>query len=226
LGAGGSITFTAPPASNAQITLIRVIALERVTDYTEGGALPASVLDDDFDRLVMMVQDVRADAASLLEFGIVEGFLKRYLGAFNTAPTVDGSGNPLITGALFWSIPTSQFLVWSGTTWQALVGVQSTGFSAEIPTHTTATRDITPEAGYLGFNTTTAQFEGFNGSEWGGIGGGATGGGSDKVFVETAQVVNSNYTLSAGMNAMSAGPVNVLTGVVITIPDGAVWSIV
>lgn len=226
-GGGGSVTFTVPPASNAKIILIRVIALERITDYTEGGALPASVLDDDFDRLVMMVQDIRADSASLIEFGVVEGFLKRYLGPYVTAPTTDAEGEALISGALYWNVPLAQFFVWTGSTWQAIVGVTSTGYSAEIPTHTTATRDVAPAAGYFGFNTTTGQFEGFNGTEWGGIGGGgATGGTGNPAFYENDQSITADYTLTAGKNAMSAGPITIATGVTVTIPTGATWTIV
>lgn len=46
------------------------------------------------------------------------------------------------------------------------------------------------------------------------------------VFYENDQLVDCNYTLSAGKNAMSAGPLVISDGVTITIPDGASWSIV
>jgi hypothetical protein len=44
--------------------------------------------------------------------------------------------------------------------------------SAEIPTGTEAQRDGSPSAGYFRFNTDTNQFEGYNGTAWGAIGGG------------------------------------------------------
>jgi len=52
---------------------------------------------------------------------------------------------------------------------------------------------------------------------------GATGGGSDEVFVENDQAVTTDYTLTAGKNAMSTGPITINTGVTVTIPAGATW---
>ena len=57
-------------------------------------------------------------------------------------------------------------------------------------------------------------------------GGGATGGGADQVFFQNSQVVTTNYTISTGKNAMSAGPITINSGVSVTIPSGSVWTIV
>ena len=38
--------------------------------------------------------------------------------------------------------------------------------------------------------------------------------------------ISTSYTLTAGKNAMSAGPINISDGVTVTIPSGAAWSIV
>lgn len=54
----------------------------------------------------------------------------------------------------------------------------------------------------------------------------ARGGGNDKIFFENDQVVTSNYTITAGKNAMSAGNITINDGVVVTTPDGSVWTIV
>jgi hypothetical protein len=51
------------------------------------------------------------------------------------------------------------------------------------------------------------------------------GGGSDHVFYENAQTVTTNYTLTAGKNAMSAGPLTINNGITVTIPSGATWSV-
>lgn len=53
-----------------------------------------------------------------------------------------------------------------------------------------------------------------------------TGGGANDVFYENAQIVTTNYTLTAGKNAMSAGPIIINGGVVVTVPSGATWTIV
>jgi hypothetical protein len=52
------------------------------------------------------------------------------------------------------------------------------------------------------------------------------GNGGDRVFVENDQTVTSDYTITAGKNAMSAGPISIDTGVTVTIPTGSVWHIV
>lgn len=101
----------------------------------------------------------------------------------------------------------------------------STG-SAVVPASTQANRDVSPAAGYFRFNTTIGKFEGHNGTVWGSVGGGATGGGADEVFVETATTVTANYTITSGKNALTAGPVTINSGVSITIPSGSVWTIV
>jgi hypothetical protein len=73
------------------------------------------------------------------------------------------------------------------------------------------------------FNTTISQYEGYDGAAWTSIGGGATGGGSDNVFYENAQAVTTDYTLSAGTNAMSTGPITINSGVTVTVGTGQTW---
>ena len=59
-----------------------------------------------------------------------------------------------------------------------------------------------------------------------GGGGGAVGTGTDKVFYENDISVAQNYTISSGKNAMSAGPITLGSNVVVTIPNGSVWTVV
>ena len=98
--------------------------------------------------------------------------------------------------------------------------------STIIATGTEAQRDGTPSAGYFRFNTDVDKFEGYNGTAWGSVGGGATGGGSDEVFIENGQTVTTNYTLTTGKNAGTFGPVTINSGVTVTIPSGQVWTVV
>ena len=58
------------------------------------------------------------------------------------------------------------------------------------------------------------------------VGGGATGGGTDEIFYENGQNVTTDYTLTAGKNALSAGPITINDGVTVTIPPGSTWTIV
>jgi hypothetical protein len=51
------------------------------------------------------------------------------------------------------------------------------------------------------------------------------GGGSDGVFYENDQTVTASYTITSGKNAMSTGPIDIASGVDVTIPSGSVWVI-
>ena len=74
--------------------------------------------------------------------------------------------------------------------------------SMHIPVGTTAQRPGSPAAGYFRFNSTETQFEGYDGSDWGEIGGGGatlavdnfTGDGSDTTFTMGADPLEENNT--------------------------------
>ena len=55
---------------------------------------------------------------------------------------------------------------------------------------------------------------------------GATGGGTDQIFWENGQTVTTNYTITNGKNAMSAGPITINSGVTVTVGAGEVWTVV
>lgn len=99
--------------------------------------------------------------------------------------------------------------------------------AAFMPVGTTAQRP-TGSLGYLRYNNTLNQFEGYGASGWGTIGGGsgATGGGTDKVFVETDVTITTDYTITTNKNAMTAGPVTINSGITVTVPSGSTWTIV
>jgi hypothetical protein len=104
------------------------------------------------------------------------------------------------------------------------VSMTSTGFML-IPAGTTGQRPVSPANGYMRYNTTTAQFEGYQGGAWGQLGGGATGGGGDEVFVENGVTVTTDYTLSTGKNAESVGPITINATKTVTVPSGQRWVI-
>jgi hypothetical protein len=108
----------------------------------------------------------------------------------------------------------------------AVVAKTSATGAAAIPTGTEAQRDGTPSAGYFRFNTETTQFEGYNGTNWGSVGGGATGSSGDQVFVQNDQVVTADYTIPADKNAMTTGPIEINDGVTVTVSTGARWVVI
>ena len=107
--------------------------------------------------------------------------------------------------------------------------INMTGTGAiDVAAGTTAQRPGTPSNGMFRYNSTDNAFEGYANGAWGAIGGGggATGGGSDQVFYENGQTVTTDYTITDGTNAMSAGPISINSSVVVTIGDGENWVIV
>lgn len=116
------------------------------------------------------------------------------------------------------------------------VGQTGTTASGVLPVGTTAQRDGSPVNGYIRFNTTLTQFEGYNGSAWGAIGGGGyfkgengtVGGstGAGDIFRVNEQALNTNVTIDADENASAAGPLTIASGVTLTITSGGSVSIV
>jgi len=104
-----------------------------------------------------------------------------------------------------------------------LLGTKLEG--ADMPTGTTAQRG-SGATGRLRFNTTDGRFEGYTGSAWALVGGGATGGGADEVFIENDQTVTTDYTITTNKNAVSAGTITVNGGVTVTVPSGSRWVVV
>lgn len=58
---------------------------------------------------------------------------------------------------------------------------------------------------------------------WGAVGGGATGGGADQIFVENGQTVTTSYTIPTGKNASTVGPITINSGITVTVPSGSRW---
>ena len=140
----------------------------------------------------------------------------------SVAGSFSSSGTFALTGD---QVQISEGGTGSTTAAAALVALgERTGATGALktPTGTTAERP-TPATGYLRFNTTLSKPEVYNGTAWGSVGGGATGGGSDEIFIENGQTVNTNYTIGTSRNAMSTGPISVASGVVVTVPTGSRW---
>ena len=61
---GGNVTFGAGLTAGDIVTIYRDLAVARASDYQTGGDLLAETLNDDLDKLVMMVQQSEADVAN------------------------------------------------------------------------------------------------------------------------------------------------------------------
>jgi hypothetical protein len=95
-----------------------------------------------------------------------------------------------------------------------------------VPVGDDLDRPSTPAAGMFRFNTDINAFEGYNGTAWGAVGGGASGAANNYFIYENDQTVTGDYTMTSGKNGMTAGPIAIDDGVTVTIPDGSYWTVV
>ncbi len=220
-------------AITATATLSTGISNTNVPVFTSG------VADDDFLRVAgtsiegrsasEVLSDIGASAAagsgSIVTTGALNsGSITSGFGAIdNGSSAITTTG--VITGGSLLVGDAGTIGSASDTDAVAISSAGQVSFSAtnaiKIPVGTTAQRPSNA-AGLIRYNSTLGQFEGYT-SAWGGLGGGATGGGSDQVFVENSDDVTTDYTITSGKNAMSVGPITVESGVVVTIPSGSRW---
>ena len=170
-----------------------------------------------------------AQAAQAAAEAAADNFDDTYLGAKASDPTLDNDGDALTAGDLYFNTTTDKLRVYDGSAWNDavtdLTGVvtkTSTTGSAELPSGTTAQRDGSPSAGYIRFNSDETSFEGYDGSAWGAIGGGASAGGA---IYENSNSIDASYTLTTNTNGMSVSPITIASGVTVTVPSGARWVI-
>lgn len=116
---------------------------------------------------------------------------------------------------------------WDGSAWRLVAK------NIRVTTDTTA--PATPLDGQLWFDTNdgtlSVYYNDGTSSQWVTASGPpsisiATGGGGDQVFWENENTVTTDYTITDGRNAMSAGPVTIANGVTVTIGSGETWRIV
>ena len=141
--------------------------------------------------------------------------------AVNSAVSMQTTGNSTVGGNLAVT-GTSAFT--GAITAAADATFNGTG-QVKLPAGTTGQRSSSPVNGMIRYNSTNGQFEGYQGGVWGQLGGGATGGGPDEVFVENQAIVTTNYTLTTGYNAESVGPITINSSITVTIPSGQRWVI-
>ncbi len=195
-------------ASDSEITLSNKLKVAR-TNFVGTGAISGTTLT------VSAVSSGTLYVGSLLT------------GTGVTAGTVISSFGTGTGGTGTYTVSASQTVASTaitGTVNDATLEINSTD-AILVPVGTTAQRPSTGVEGYIRYNSTLDRFEGYANSAWGQLGAGATGGGSDNVFFENSQNITTNYTITSGKNAMTAGDVSVDSGVTVTIPSGSRWVI-
>jgi hypothetical protein len=182
---------------------------------------------------------------------------------FNNSGVLGGSANLTWNGT---SLAVTGTAAITGALTATLDSTFSSTGALTISKGTTGERP-TPSSGMLRFNTTTTEFEGYNGTAWASVGGAAlsndtstatdvfplfanaTTGTAATLFtgnakllykpstgefqasvpvalngiVVNSQTVGTSYTIGSGYSAMSAGPITLSGGVVVTVTSGSRW---
>lgn len=171
-------------------------------------------------------QSAESAAASAAAAAISAGIAGIYLGGYAVPPTTDNTGGPLQDGMLYYNTASNLLFVWNGSSWSAIDDdeIYLGGF-AVAPTLNN--QGLPLVLGNLYWNSVTNDLWAYNGVAWIATSSNMpTGGGTDKVFYLNDNQVTADYTLPPGKNAMSAGPITVNPGVVLTIPSGSTYTIV
>lgn len=96
-----------------------------------------------------------------------------------------------------------------------------------IPSGTTAQRNSNAIPGDIRHNLDTDKPEYFGSLGWRSlVQAGVTGGGTNQVFFENDNTVTDSYTIPAGRNSGTWGPISIADGVTVTVSDGATWTII
>lgn len=97
--AGGTVTFDVAPAAGIVVMIERRVAIERVTDFLEGGDFSARAINNELDYLTGAIQQVNRDQAPMLRYSDDEEPGDVYMppkdARANKALGFDGDGNPV-----------------------------------------------------------------------------------------------------------------------------------
>ena len=163
------------------------------------------------------------------QFKIPEGTTAQRAGSFTGIGSITGTTlalSSVATGAAYVGATITGTGVTAGTRiTEFLTGTGGAGTYTVSASQTVASTTITDQAlsGMMRYNSTLSTFEGYSAGNWGSIGGGATGGGSDAVFNLNEKVITTSYTIASTKNANSVGPLTINSGAVVTISSGSRW---
>jgi len=207
-----SIAYIPANAQQLRVVLGGIVQ-KPLTDYTISGSnitfttAPAAVLD------CSIISSGPAVPVNTIEDGsVTPAKLSTGGPSWNSSGQLNVTGNLNVTGVV-----TATTYYGNGSNLSGVVsGIELKQAGSSVGTSITAinfSSGATLTTASAGISTIT-------------IVGGATGGGSDRIFYENDQEVTANYTISTSRNAMSAGPVGIATGIIVTIPSGSTWTIV
>jgi len=199
--------FSSTPANNTDIAGINIAE----------GCAPSGI-NNAIRELMAQLKDQQAGTDGD-NFTVGGGFTSVGAAVFSSTVAVSGvatfSNNVILGAATTNTVTLNSATIVAPTE----LAISSTG-AVKLPSGTTAERP-TGTAGQIRYNSSLDRYEGYANSAWNALGAGATGGGSDTVFVENSQIVTTSYTITSGKSAMSTGDITINSGVTITVPTGS-----
>lgn len=223
LDAGGTVTFLTAPPSQYTITIKRDIALTQGTDYVENDSFPAESHENALDKLTMLVQQLQEEldrTLKLTESQTASGLTVPLFEEGKLMQWTNTGDLKNVSVELLNAIVVSDF----AKTYIELADAASTRTILDISYLNLPDVDSTSFVGHSGKSVSVNSSE--TGLEFIEPVAGAKGAGTNKIFWENDQNVTDSYTITAGQNAMSAGPVTVDSGIVVTVSTGSTWTIV
>ena len=219
---GGACTITAPAVSKMYIVSNNTSDNSTIT-ITSGSGSTVSIASG-LNNIVWCDGTNFKQADSSIAYNVVRETATTGAVITPSGTTAQRPSSP-VAGYFRYNADTSMLEGYIGTTWYQVPLQTATTGAGIIPAGTTAQRPGTAANGYFRYNADISQFEGYIAGGWGPVGGGATGGGGDQVFVQNQAVVTTTYSIPTGFNAESVGPITINSGVTVTVPSGYSWVI-
>jgi len=217
---GGNVVFTSPPVNNSQVTLRRYLRIERTSDFSEGGAFHASVINQELDYIVAVAQQNAQDIERSVTLDPTDGDVQLVLPSkttrSNTVLAFDGNGEP-VAGPGFSDISSAEANSLAAAqaaqdAESAKVAAEAARDAAQVFDPETFRRKIDPimTADINDGAVTQAKIDPAVT-----LGGPSLG--ANSVVRTNAATINENITIPEGINGMSAGPITIADGFTLTV---------
>lgn len=220
-----TVQFNTAPAAGVAIKIYRETGEGNLAEFYAGSAIRSADLNNNFLQSLYISQEAQDTANNSSTAGLQAQITAATNTANNAATSAATAATSAASSAATATSVLSTSLQKAGDTITGNILNTATGYF-DLPVGSTAQRPGIPSLGMIRFNSDLAAYEGYNSSGWLPIGGGAKGGGTDDCFYENSQIITTSYTITVGKNAMSAGPVTVQAGALVTVPSGSSWTIV
>ncbi|SCA55401.1 hypothetical protein MTBPR1_100042 [Candidatus Terasakiella magnetica] len=214
---GGSVVFDLPPANNVVVTLRRYLVIERTSDFAEGGAFHASVINKELDYLTAVSQQNAEDLQRAVMLNPTDGdaalVLPSKVDRADGTLAFDGDGLPIV-GPGVAEITSAQTNAQAAT--QAAIDAMAAQVAAEAARDEAQTFDPNDYRAVIDLIETADVADGAitqdkidpNVS---------LGGPTLNEMYDNADTITIDTTIPAGRNAFMAGPVTIANGVTVTV---------